>query len=87
MSDIKIKDNEEISKNIEHYRKTLMFLGGNVPIQALCLPLVIENVLMKNGYERVYDLIGTNLTKIKGLGRERIALLTSRLDEFFTVSI
>lgn len=79
--------NDEMRKNMEHYRKTLMFLGGNVPIEALCLPKSLENLLIRAGCLRVYDMINLDLTKIKGLGRKNRALLSSRLDEFFTVQI
>lgn len=76
-----------LKKDFEHYRKTLSFLAANVPIEALCLPPVIENALLKEGCLRVYDLINRDLTKIKGIGTGRLALLTSRLDEFFTISL
>jgi hypothetical protein len=86
VDNIKLHD-EEIKKNLIHYRNVLSYMGANVPIAALCLPKVIENALTRDGCERVYDLINRDLTKIKGLGKNRIDLLTSRLDEFFTVSI
>lgn len=86
MSDV--KDSEEsFKKDLSHYRKTICYMEGNVPLQVLCLPKVIENCLLKDGCLRVYDLINRDLTKIKGLGTDRLAILTSRLDEFFTVSI
>lgn len=78
---------EEAKKNLAHYRNLLCFMGANVPIEALCLPKVIENILIKEGYLRAYDLIGTDLKKIKGLGPSRASLLATRLDEFFTVQI
>ena len=78
---------EDYRKNLEHYRLTLAYMGANVPIGVLCLPKVIEKALVSDGCLRVYDLINRDLTKIKGLGDKRLALLTSRLDEFFTMSI
>ncbi len=81
------KNDDELKKNLAHYRNTLMFLGANVPIQVLCLPKVIEKALLSDGCLRVYDLINRDLTEIKGLGRNRVDLLTARLDEFFTVGI
>ncbi len=86
MSEV-INNNDEINKNIAHYRQTLAYLGANVPIQVLCLPKVIEKALLSDGCLRVYDLINRDLGEIKGLGKSRIDLLTSRLDEFFTISI
>lgn len=74
-------------KDFEHYRKTLMYMGANVPIQVLCLPKAIEKALLKSELLRVYDLISCDLTKIEGIGERRLDLLASRLDEFFTISI
>ncbi len=82
---------EEVAKRIrgdfEHYKKTVSYLGGNVPIQCLCLPVVIENALIADGCLRVYDLFNRDLTKIKGIGKTRVELLTARLDEFFSVCL
>lgn len=80
-------NNDELKKNMEHYRNTLLFLGGNVPIEALCLPKSLESLLIRSGCLRVYDMINLDLRKIKGLGRERRAILSSRLQEFFTIQI
>jgi len=81
------KSDENFKKDLAHYRKTICYLEGNVPIQVLCLPTVIEKSLINDGCLRVYDLINRDLGKIKGLGKGRLRLLASRLDEFFTVSI
>lgn len=78
---------EELQKSVSHYRNILNYLGSNVPVQVLCLPKEIENVLIREGYLRVYDLIGHDLTKIKGLGKTRCAILESRLDDFFVQHI
>ena len=89
MSEIEVekKYNERFEEDLSHYRNILYFLGGNVPIEALCLPKPIETILHKEGLDRVVDLSRIDLTKIKGLGDKRISLLSSRLDEFFSVSI
>ena len=81
------KVGERLKEDLQYYRKTLLFLGGNVPIEALCLPKVIETLLIKDGLTRVYDLIGRDLTEIKGIGKTRVDLLASRLDEFFSVGL
>lgn len=82
------KDSQQkLDEDIRHYREMLYFLGANVPITVLCLPSQIENILIDQGYDRVYTLIGRDLAEIKGLGRKRLSLLTSRLDEFFSVLI
>lgn len=84
---IEEKVNERLQRDFVHYRQTLSFLGANVPIETLCLPKPIENLLIKQNYSRVCDLIGEDLGKIKGLGDARLRYLTSRLDEFLTMSI
>ncbi len=78
---------EEFKKNLAHYRQVMAFMGGNVPIQVLCLPKIVESILIREGIERVYDLFGHDLTKIKGIGRERLDILTSRLDEFISIDL
>lgn len=83
---IKVSD-ESFKEDLVHYRKTIAYMSANVPIQVLCLPKVVENALINDGCLRVYDLINRDLRKIKGLGKSRIDFLTSRLDEFFTISI
>lgn len=85
--DVEHLKKEDVKQNLSHYRKTLYYMGANVPVQVLCLPKSLENLLIKNGFIRVYDLISFDLGKIEGLGSRRLDLLTSRLDEFFTVSI
>lgn len=81
------KEQERLKEDIAHYRRVMQVLGSNVPIQTMCLPKEIEVILIKSGYERVCDLFGCDLTKIKGLGEKRVALLASRLDEFFSICI
>jgi len=92
MSDLdiaeKIKDSQEkLQEDLSHYRRTLYYLGANVPIQVLCLPKTLETLLINDGCLRVYDLINRDFTKIKGIGSTRLALLTSRLDEFLSISV
>lgn len=78
---------DELRNNLAHYRQVVQYMGGNVPIQVLCLPMRIENALVKSGFDRVYDLIGKDLRKIKGIGKDSIDILASRLDDFFLVNI
>ena len=88
MQNVEYKDNlEESKKDFAHYRKCVMYMEANAPIGVLCLPKVIETILLREGYDRIYTLIGTDLAKIKGLGETRRELLTSRLDEFLSVSL
>jgi hypothetical protein len=77
----------QLKKDVVHYRNVMNYLGCNVPIQVMCLPPEIEKILLKEGFLRVYDLIGHDLTKIKGIGESRRAILEDRLDGFFSISI
>ena len=86
MSEI-INNSKKLEEDLAHYRNVLSYLEANVPIQVLCLPKTIEKALVDDGCLRVYDLFNRDLGKIKGIGRNRLALLTSRLDQFFTVNI
>jgi len=76
---------ERLKEDLAHYRKSLHFLGCNVPIGVLCLPPAIEKVLIAGGYLRVYDLLNGDFIKIKGIGKTRINILRSRLDEFLSM--
>lgn len=86
MNDTNIKS-DEIQKNLAHYRQVIGYMSANVPLGVLCLPKKLEKVLSSDGCIRVYDLINRDLTEIKGIGEKSISLLTSRLDEFFTIGI
>lgn len=85
--DEQINSTEESKKNLAHYRNVLDYMGANIPVAALCLPSVIENTLLRNGYERAYDLLGKKLTEIPGIGKDRAIRIATSLDEFFTVQI
>ena len=74
-------NSDELKKNLAHYRKLMDFMACNVPISVLCLPIAIENALAKAGCVQVYDLIDRDLTKIKGIGSERLGVIAARLDE------
>lgn len=83
---------EELRKNITQYRDVVNFMGSNIPTEAMCLPMKIEEVLIGEGFIRIYDFIaflraGHDLTEIKGIGKARARILESRLDEFFSVTI
>jgi len=79
----KIRD--EVLRKFEDYRKTMSFLACDAPVEILCLSKAIENILIKNGYLRVYDLFNMDFTKIKGLGVRRSRYLASSLDQFFAM--
>ncbi len=79
------KLNKNILKSLNNYRKTITYLTADAPIGILCLPTVIENILIRADCLRVYDLLNRDLAKIKGLSDRRLALLTSRLNEFIAM--
>ena len=77
---------DELSKSVIRYRNLMDRLEADLPIECLCLPKVIEKKLVNAGCLRVYDVIDVDLTKIKGLGDRRIALLRSCIEQFLPVS-
>ena len=81
------KINDELKFSFERYRKSLVYLQADIPIQALCLPKEIENILLRSGCLRIFDVFDRDLSEIKGLGDRRLTLLTSRLDEFLAVGL
>ena len=85
--DVKPPEKPDLKKDFEYYKKVLSYAGANVPIEVLCLPKALEKSLINQDILRVYDLIDRDLAKIEGVGDKRLGLLTSRLDEFFTVGI
>lgn len=91
MKDVKLKQsdikkiNTKLLKSLKDYRKTMQYMGGDAPIGILCLPKQLENILISNGYLRVYDLFNCDFTEIKGIGKTRIGYLTARLDQFITM--
>jgi len=76
----------DLQRSLSNYRNTLTYLLGDAPIESLCLPKQLEKLLINDGCLRVYDLFDRDFTKIKGLGVTRIRDLTSRLNQFFSMS-
>lgn len=85
--DVSPVEKPDLKKDLAYWRKLLAYMGANVPIQVLCLPKAVEKSLIDEGILRVYDLIGRDLSEIKGIGLARSELLASRLDEFFSIGI
>lgn len=79
------KINKEFAESVERYHKNIYYMSADVPIEVLCLPKVIENILINEGWLRVYDLFNRDFTKIKGFGVTRIRDLTTRLDQFIAI--
>lgn len=91
--EVKIK-NDTITKEVvdkkllesfENYNKFLHLCACDAPIGVLCLPKDIESILVRENITRVYDLLGRNLTKIKGLGKIRQFRLTACLDKVLSM--
>jgi len=79
-------DGRKIAQDLERYRKIMMCLQGDSPIQVLCLPKQLENKLILSGCLRIYDMIDLDFSKIKGIGKIRGAFLRSCLNEFLSIS-
>jgi hypothetical protein len=92
MQDVKLskyvikKINKKLLESLQNYRTFLQYASADLPLGCLCLKKDVEKLLLKNGFLRIYDLLNTDFTKIKGLGKIRIGYLTSRLDEFFAMN-
>ncbi len=78
---------KKFNEDLFHYRDIMSMIQTDVPVSALCLPKKLENLLSKQGFIRVNDFRGINLSEIEGLGDTWRHLLSARLDEFFTVGI
>jgi hypothetical protein len=79
-----LKIKKELVENIIGYKNYLKKATHDAPIEVLCLPKAINTILKKNGLIRVFHLIDTDLTKIKGLGRSRIININTQLDKFMS---
>ncbi len=79
----KIRD--EVLRKYRDYSKTMAYMAADAPVEVLCLPKTLQNILLDNGFLRVYDLFDMDFTKIKGLGVVRARDLTTRLNEFLSM--
>lgn len=70
----------------KNYRNMMHYLSADAPIGVLCLPKSTENLLINNGFLRVYDIFDRDLTEIKGLTNTGIDLITARLNNFLSMS-
>ena len=75
----------DLKEKFKNYEKTIKYMLADAPIQVLCLPTAIENILLDNGFLRVYDLFDANFVEIKGLGVARIRHLTACFDKFISM--
>ena len=79
------KIKKDMMEGIKGYQNYIDFCVSNVPIQALCLPKNIENILLKNDLTRVYQLTTADLTKIKGFGEQKVRIVTDSLAKFVSI--
>ena len=79
------KIREEVLKAYANYGKTIGYMACDAPIGVLCLPKTIEGILLKHGFNRVYDVINMDFTKIKGFGVQRSRQLATCLDQFLAM--
>ena len=76
---------KELVQSWEKYKQTIKYLACDAPIEILCLPKEIENILISNNFLRIYDLFDLDFTKIEGIGVKRARDLTSRLNQFLSM--
>lgn len=83
------KEMKRIQKNflkqIDSYKNFIRQCELDAPIEVLCLPKDILGILRREGYVRVADIERADLTKIKGFGRARVAILQTCLDKFLPI--
>ncbi len=79
------KVREELILRYAEYHKTMAYLAADAPIEILCLPKTLETILLKNGFNRVYDIVNMDFTKIKGFGVHRSRQLATCVDQFLAM--
>lgn len=79
------KIRKEVLQKYEQYKHTMKYLACDAPIEVMCLPKAIENILLSNGFKRIYDLFDMDFTEIKGLGVARSRDLATSLDKFVSM--
>lgn len=73
-----------LKEDFETYKKHMSYLHGDAPIQVLCLPKVIQSILLRNDLIRVYDLTFERLESVKGLGKKRVDLIVTATRRFLS---
>jgi hypothetical protein len=76
---------KELKEKFINYQKTMKYMLADAPIEVLCLPSVLEKILLDQGFLRVYDLFDVNFVEVKGIGVVRGKQLATRLDQFFAM--
>ena len=83
---VKKEINIKLLESLKNYKNIISMMFGDAPLGVLCLPKTIEKILSENGVLRVYDLFNRDLFKIEGLSDSARGNLTSRLDQFISMS-
>jgi hypothetical protein len=83
--DIQKEANKILVECLENYRLSMSMMGGDAPIETLCLDNKTLKCLRAAGFSRLYDLLGRDFTEVKGITETGIRDLTSRLQEFFAI--
>lgn len=84
-NDVK-KIKKEVLRSVKAYSNAMKVMACDMPIESLCLPIELNNILLNAGINRVYDLIDRNFTEIKGIGIVRANMISARLNELIPVS-
>lgn len=77
------KINQQILEDIELYQKTLQNLSFDIPIEALCLPKSLVKLLYKNHIFRVKDLFLIEHKMLKGIGKQKMEIITKSVNRVF----
>lgn len=79
------KIKKQLIESFKNYNTIMKYLAADAPIQILCLKPATENILLNQGFLRIYDLFNVDFIKIKGIGIARINEITTSLDKFFSM--
>ena len=82
---IKSQVREVLLLKLNEYQRVMAYMAADAPISILCLPKRVETTLSKSGCLRIYDLFNRDFTKIKGLGKVGMKILTEKLEIFFSM--
>ena len=66
------------------YRVGISHEIGDVPLETLCLPKVINTILKREKFLRVHDLLGVDISGIKGISDTRATVVSQRMRTFFS---
>lgn len=83
----RIDNADQLDRDLKHYRHVLGFLGANAPIECLCLPKNINDLLRANKVTLVFDLIDCDIRDLNGIGRQKGDIIRARLDEFLSIGL